>query len=166
MTINPALFSSAKDEWPTPPDFFAKLNRRYRFDLDPCASAENAKCATYFTREDDGLAQDWGTHRVFCNPPYGRATGRWARKAFEASQGGALVVLLVPARTDTKWFHQWVRGKAQIEFIKGRLKFGGAKDDAPFPSMLAIYWPEEVGRAAILERMVESSVTWEWRLTP
>jgi phage N-6-adenine-methyltransferase len=96
------FFSTATDEWSTPPAFFAKLNRRYGFTLDPCATPENAKCSLYFTSEQDGLKRDWGTHRVFCNPPYGRQIGRWVRKCFEASQGGALVVLLVPARTDTK----------------------------------------------------------------
>src|SRR5262245_51193663 len=95
------MFSSKTSEWATPRAFFAKLNRRYRFTLDPCATAENATCPTYFTKEDDGLAQDWGTHRVFCNPPYGRTIGAWVRKSFEASQRGALVVLLAPARTDT-----------------------------------------------------------------
>jgi phage N-6-adenine-methyltransferase len=142
MTIMPILFSSATDEWPTPPAFFAKLNRRYQFTLDPCATADNAKCALYFTKEQDGLQQDWGTHRVFCNPPYGREIGKWARKCFEASQGGALVVLLVPARTCAKWFHEWVHGKADIKFIRGRLRFGGADTSAPFPSMLSIYSPE------------------------
>jgi phage N-6-adenine-methyltransferase len=141
MTIASSLYSSATEEWPTPPALFAKLNRRYRFTLDPCATAENAKCALYFTKEHDGLQQDWGRHRVFCNPPYGRAIGNWARKCFEASQVGALVVLLVPARPDTRWFHSWVQGKADIEFIRGRLRFGGADTSAPFPSMLAVYSP-------------------------
>lgn len=135
----PILFSSATDEWATPRDFFAKLNRRYRFTLDPCATAENATCPLYFTRADDGLKQDWGTHRVFCNPPYGRAIGAWTRKCFEASQQGALVVLLVPARTDTRWYHESVAGKAAVRFLRGRLRFGNAEASAPFPSMLAVY---------------------------
>jgi phage N-6-adenine-methyltransferase len=127
MTITPVLYSSATDEWPTPPAFFAQLDRRYRFTLDPCATSDNAKCPLYFTREQDGLKQDWGTHRVFCNPPYGRRTiGAWVRKCFESSQGGALVVLLVPARTDTRWYHDWIEGKADIKFIRGRLRFGNA----------------------------------------
>jgi phage N-6-adenine-methyltransferase len=99
--MSPVLYSSASEEWPTPRAFFAKLDRRYQFTLDPCATAENATCPLYFTKADDGLRQDWGTHRVFCNPPYGRQIGAWARKCFEASQDGALVVLLVPARTCT-----------------------------------------------------------------
>jgi phage N-6-adenine-methyltransferase len=134
--MTPILFSSATDEWPTPRDFFARLDRRYRFTLDPCATADNATCPVYFTRDDDGLRQDWGSHRVFCNPPYGRS---WARKCFEASQRGALVVLFVPARTDTRWFHDWVHGKAEVTFLRGRLRFGLADASAPFPSMLAVY---------------------------
>jgi phage N-6-adenine-methyltransferase len=137
--MTPILFSSATDEWPTPRDFFARLDRRYHFTLDPCATADNATCPVYFTREDDGLRQDWGSHRVFCNPPYGRNVGAWARKCFEASQQGALVVLFVPARTDTRWFHDWVRGKAAVTFLRGRLRFGHADTSAPFPSMLAVY---------------------------
>jgi phage N-6-adenine-methyltransferase len=141
MTV---LFSSATDEWPTPQAFFDKLDRRYHFTLDPCATPENAKCPIYFTREQDGLKQDWGTHRVFCNPPYSRATThRWARKCFEASQGGAMVVLLVPARTDTRWVHDWVHGKADVKFVRGRLRFGEAEASAPFPSMLAVYTPNK-----------------------
>jgi phage N-6-adenine-methyltransferase len=119
----------------------AQLDRRFLFTLDPCASSENAKCALYFTKELDGLKQDWGTHRVFCNPPYGREISKCARKCFEASRNGALVVMLVPARTCTKWFHDWVRGKAEIEFIRGRVRFGGADAGAPFPSMLCIDQP-------------------------
>jgi site-specific DNA-methyltransferase (adenine-specific) len=138
------LFSSTTDDWSTPPEFFAKLNRRYRFTLDPCATPENAKCPLYFTKEQDGLKQDWGTHRVFCNPPYGRSLGAWVRKCFEASQRGALVVLFVPARTDVKWFHNWVRGKADVQFCRGRFKFGGSKTNAPFPSMLAVYSPDRL----------------------
>jgi phage N-6-adenine-methyltransferase len=141
VTIAPALFSSATEKWPTPPAFFAKLNRRYRFTLDPCATPDNAKCPLYFMKEQDGRKQDWGTYRVFCNPPYGREIGKWARKCFEASQAGALVVLLVPARVDTRWYHHWVHGKAKVTFIRGRLRFGNADTSAPFPSMLAVYLP-------------------------
>jgi phage N-6-adenine-methyltransferase len=125
--VNSVLFSSATDEWSTPQAFFDKLNRRYHFTLDPCATPENAKCPIFFTREQDGLKQDWGTHRAFCNPPYGRTIGAWARKCFEASQRGALVVLFVPARTDTRWFHDWVHGKADVKFVRGRLRFGRLK---------------------------------------
>ena len=135
------LYSSTSEEWPTPQPLFAKLNRRYGFTLDPCATPENAKCPLYFTKEQDGLRQDWGTHRVFVNPPYGTRIGAWAHKCFEASQAGALVALLVPARTDTRWFHNWVQGKAEVTFVRGRLRFGSSGNSAPFPSMLAIYSP-------------------------
>ena len=141
MTIADVLFSSATEEWPTPAAFFAKLNRRFDFTLDPCATPDNAVCPLYFTKADDGLKQDWGTHRVFCNPPYGRQIGKWVRKCFEASQAGALVVLLVPSRTDTRWFHHWVHNKAKITFLPGRLRFGEADSCAPFPSLLAVYSP-------------------------
>jgi site-specific DNA-methyltransferase (adenine-specific) len=144
--VAPALYSSATDEWPTPQAFFDRLNRRYRFTLDPCATAENAKCATFYTKDQDGLAQDWGTHRVFCNPPFGRQIGAWVRKCFEASQAGALVVLLAPCRTDTRWWHDWIEGKADVEFVKGRLRFGDAISSAPFPVMTATYLP---GRPAV-----------------
>jgi len=133
--------SSTTAEWATPPEFFRKLDRRYQFTLDACATADNAKCGLYFTREMDGLAQDWGTHRVFCNPPYGREIGKWARKCFESSQRGALVVMLAPARVDRRWFHNWVYGKAKVEFVRGRLRFGDAKFGAPFASMTALYLP-------------------------
>jgi phage N-6-adenine-methyltransferase len=85
MTIMPVLYSSATDEWSTPQAIFAQLDRRYRFTLDPCATSDNAKCPIYFTREQDGLKQDWGTHRVFCNPPYGRTMGAWARNGRPAA---------------------------------------------------------------------------------
>jgi phage N-6-adenine-methyltransferase len=141
MIISPALFSSESDEWATPLWLFRKLNQRYNFTLDSCATKENAKCPLFFTKEQNGLEQDWGTHRTFCNPPYS-AIKAWARKCFEASRSGALVVLLAPARPGTSWYHDWVKGKAdKIEFIKGRLQFGNAQNSAPFDSMLAIYSP-------------------------
>src|SRR6266498_3450640 len=108
-------------------------------------SAKNAKCQTFFTKEDDGLKQDWENHRVFCNPPYGRTMREWARKCYEASQRGALVVLLAHARTDTRWFQDWVFGRAhEIRFVRGRLKFGDGTQSAPFPSMIAIFRPANV----------------------
>ena len=142
MTISPSLYSCRTDDWPTPQAFFDQLNREFKFTLDPCASAENAKCRWFFTREDDGLKQNWRSHRVFCNPPYGKTMRDWARKCYEASQGGALVALLAHARTDTRWFHDWVYGKAdEIRFVRGRLKFGDGSKSAPFPSLIAIFLP-------------------------
>ena len=142
MTISPSLYSCRTDDWPTPQAFFDQLNREFKFTLDPCASAENAKCRWFYTREDDGLKQNWRSHRVFCNPPYGKTMRDWARKCFEASEGGALVALLAHARTDTRWFHDWVYGKAdEIRFVRGRLKFGDGSQSAPFPSLIAIFFP-------------------------
>lgn len=138
--VQKALFSSKTDEWATPQDFFDRVNAEYGpFDLDVCATAENAKCARYFTKEDDGLKQRW-KGVCWMNPPYGREIGLWVKKARRAGLFvKATVVCLLPARTDTAWFHDYVYGKAKIVFIRGRLKFGGAKNSAPFPSMLAVY---------------------------
>lgn len=142
MTISQALYSSRTDEWPTPQAFFDALDREFHFTLDPCATARNAKCRLFFTRAQDGLKQDWSRHHVFCNPPYGRDMRAWARKCFEASRAGASVVLLAHARTDTRWFHDWVYGKAaDLRFIRGRLKFGDGRQSAPFPSLVAVFRP-------------------------
>ena len=133
------MFSSETDNWATPQDFFDQLNARFSFTLDPCADAKNHKCERYFTREDDGLNQDWGGNIVFCNPPYGREIGKWVKKCHdEAQKPQTVCVMLIPARTDTRWFHEYIYGKAQIEFVRGRLKFGGG-GSAPFPSMVVIF---------------------------
>jgi phage N-6-adenine-methyltransferase len=133
-------FSSATDDWATPQDFFDRMNSRFGpFELDVCADNENAKCPHYFTAEDNGLAQQW-EGRCWMNPPYGRTIRHWMRKAYESSLAGATVVCLVPARTDTAWWHDFAaRGK--VEFIRGRLKFGGHKNSAPFPSAIVIFNP-------------------------
>lgn len=144
MTIHSTLFSSRSCEWPTPQSFFDALDAEFCFTLDPCATADNAKCEKFFTLADDGLAQDWSNEVIFCNPPYGREIATWARKCFESARQGATAVLLVHARTDTRWFHDWVYGKAELRFVKGRLKFGNAKTSAPFPSLIAIYRPRPV----------------------
>ena len=134
------LFSSKEEKWATPQDFFDKLNDEFHFTLDAAASPDNAKCANYFTEEQDGLIQSWGGHTVWCNPPYCRKTGLWVKKAYEEHQRtGCTVVMLLPSRTDVRWFHDYILGKAEIRFIKGRLKFGGNKNSAPFPSIVVIY---------------------------
>lgn len=138
--MNPVHFSSASDEWATPRDFFAKLDARWHFTLDPCATAGNAVCAQFYTRADDGLAQPWrGT--VFLNPPYGRGIGKWVEKACRSAlEGDATVVCLLPARTDTSWWHTWIIPfAAEVRFIRGRLKFGGHKNAAPFPSAVVVF---------------------------
>lgn len=135
MSLNKGLFSSNTDLWETPQDFFEDLNREFGFDLDACAVADNAKCERYFSPEQDGLKQEWsGT--VWCNPPYGRQIGKWVEKAHKSD---CTVVMLIPARTDAGWFHDYIYGKAEIRFVRGRLRFGGAKWNAPFPSMVVIF---------------------------
>jgi phage N-6-adenine-methyltransferase len=129
-------FSSATDDWATPQAFFDELNKEFNFTLDVCASASNAKCANYYTAQDDGLKQEWAGV-VWMNPPYGRTIKQWMAKAVEAADNGATVVCLVPARTDTAWFQDYAM-KGEIRFIRGRLKFGNSKNSAPFPSALVI----------------------------
>ena len=135
------MFSSATDNWSTPQDFFDKLNDEFHFTLDVCADETNHKCEHYYTKEIDGLSRPWiGT--IWCNPPYGRKIGEWVRRAhFSSHIGSATVVMLLPARTDTRWFHEYIYNKpnTEIRFIKGRLKFGGCKNSAPFPSMVVIF---------------------------
>ena len=134
------MFSSKTDEWPTPQSLFDELNEEFHFTLDPCSTDENAKCEKHYTKEQDGLAQSWERERVFCNPPYGREIGKWVEKCYtEHLKPGTLTVMLIPSRTDTKWFHEFIWGKAEIRFIKGRLKFGEASNSAPFPSMIVIF---------------------------
>ena len=133
-------YSSKTNEWSTPQDFFDELDKEFNFTLDPCATSENAKCNKYFTVEDNGLKQDWSNDVVFMNPPYGREIKYWVQKAFEESLKGATVVCLIPARTDTAYWHDYIFGKADdIRFLRGRLKFGDSKNPAPFPSAIIIY---------------------------
>ena len=132
-------FSSATDLWSTPDDFYKACDKRFGpFTLDVCATADNAKCARYFTQADDGLAQSWYPARFWMNPPYGRTIGLWMAKAYRESLRGAFGVCLVPARTDTAWWHDYAM-KGSVEFIRGRLKFGGHKNSAPFPSALVVF---------------------------
>lgn len=139
--MNRSVYSSSKtDDWATPQDVFDLLNDSFHFTLDPAASESNHKCSRYFTKKQDGLKQSWKDEVVFCNPPYGREIGKWVKKAWEEHQNNHVkIVMLLPARTDTKWFHEYIYHKADIEFIKGRLKFGTSKNSAPFPSMIVVY---------------------------
>ena len=132
-------FSSATEMWATPQDFFDKYNAIFNFQTDVCASPENAKCLAYYTEQMDGLLQKWNGC-CWMNPPYGRSIKDWMRKAYESSLQGATVVCLVPARTDTAWWHDYAI-KGDIEFIRGRLKFGGHKNSAPFPSAVVVFRP-------------------------
>ena len=137
--MNDAMFSSKTDLWATPQSFFVDLDSEFGFELDVCALPSNAKCERYFTPADDGLSQTW-SGVCWMNPPYGKEIGLWMRKAYLSSRQGATVVCLVPARTDTRWWHDYAM-RGQIRFIKGRLKFGDAKANAPFPSAVVIFQP-------------------------
>ena len=134
------MFSSKTDLWATPQDLFNEVDNEFHFDLDVCALPENAKCKRYFSPEMDGLKQDW-TGVCWCNPPYGREIGKWVEKAYNTSLNGYTVVMLLPARTDTKWFHNFIYNIAEIRFLKGRLKFGNCNNSAPFPSMIVVFKP-------------------------
>lgn len=136
MSMN-VHFSSETDLHATPMDFFLKQNEKHGFEIDVCAIAENAKCEKFFTPEMDGLKQEW-MGVCWMNPPYGRTISQWMKKAYESSLQGAKVVCLVPARTDTAWWHDYAM-KGEIEFIRGRLKFGDAKNSAPFPSAVVVF---------------------------
>ena len=137
MTLSSVHFSSKTDMHATPMDLFQRLNRDWNFTLDVCAIASNAKCERYFTPEMDGLKQEW-SGVCWMNPPYGKEIGKWMKKAYESAQKGAVVVCLVPARTDTAWWHDYAM-KGEIQFLRGRLKFGNAKTNAPFPSAIVVF---------------------------
>ena len=135
-------FSSKTDDWYTPQYIIDDVCEVYGlgwFELDACASKENAKADTFYTKEENGLSKDWSQYdSVWCNPPYGKEIGKWIKKAYEESMKGAWVCMLIPSRTDTKWWHDYVM-KGDITFIKGRIKFGGSKNSAPFPSALVVF---------------------------
>jgi phage N-6-adenine-methyltransferase len=136
------MFSSAKPDWETPQALFDRLATRYGgFTLDVCATPDNAKCHDYFTPELDGLLQSWAGHRCWMNPPYGREIGKWVAKAASEAREAHIIVALLPARTDTRWFHEHIyqRPHAHVEFLRGRLRFGNATAGAPFPSMIVAF---------------------------
>lgn len=151
-TVNSGFFTSTTDQWPTPQPFFDALDAEFGFDLDPCASPDNAKCERFFTEADDGLTQRW-EGVVFMNPPYGRQIGKWVAKAHDASRLGATVVCLIPARTDTTYWHDHVMEADEIRLVRGRLHFDNQRhqDDrasgkasahnAPFPSAVVVFRP-------------------------
>lgn len=140
MSLNQGLFSSQRQDWETPPELFRMLDAEFGFELDVCATASSAKCREFFSPEVNGLEQAW---RGVCwmNPPYGKAIGRWLAKAYLASLAGATVVCLLPARTDTRWWHEFVM-RGEIRFLQGRLKFGRGKHSAPFPSAIVVFRPK------------------------
>ena len=137
--MNKVVHSSKRHDWVTPQYLFDELDAEFHFTLDPCCTRETAKCEKYFTPEEDGLAQSWDGETVFCNPPYGRELVKWVKKSAESSGNGTTVVMLIPARTSNEWFHDYIYGKAEVRFIRGRVKFVGAEYNAPFPSMVVVF---------------------------
>jgi site-specific DNA-methyltransferase (adenine-specific) len=147
--IDEVMFSSESGEWETPLWLFVELDKEFQFELDAAASEINNKCDWYYTLDDDALSKPWTNpsldySKVFVNPPYGTGLENWVKKAYLESQKGATVVMVLPARTDTKWFHDWVLGRTEIRFLRGRIKFeryGEQSSSAPFPSMIVIFRP-------------------------
>lgn len=138
---NVLLAQPVTDVWATPQWLYDALDKEFGFTLDPCSDGTNAKCEKFFTPTENGLLRDWGTEVVFMNPPYSEID-EWMRKAYGAALEGATVVCLIPARTDTRWWHEYCM-KAEIRFIRGRLKFGDADTGAPFPSAIVVFRPRE-----------------------
>jgi len=132
-------FSSQTVEWATPQALFDDLDAEFGFEIDVCATLENAKCPICFTQAQDGLKQQW-TGVLWMNPPYGRVIGDWVRKAYQSAQAGATIVCLLPARTDTLWWNQYCP-HGEVRFLEGRLKFGDGTKPAPFPSAIVIFRP-------------------------
>lgn len=140
MSFNSGLVSSNDPTWATPRDLFRWLDARFHFTLDPCSSHENALCEKHYTETENGLIQPWTGERVFMNPPYGRTIEKWVCKAAHEADLGALVVGLLPCRTEASWWQTFVLGRAHITYLQGRLKFGDSKNSAPFPSALVVWW--------------------------
>ena len=141
-TTQGVMFSSKSNDWATPQDFYNQLDAEFGFTLDPCASQASAKCSSFYTADDDGLSKNWEGQTVFMNPPYGRKIGNWIQKAYEEGEkSNTRVVALIPARTDTKYWHNYCMKATEIRFVKGRLKFGhgNTKNSAPFPSAVVIF---------------------------
>lgn len=155
MTLNESQYMSNKDEWETPQPVFDKLDGEFHFTLDPCASDENKKCDKYFTKEIDGLIQSWSDDTVYMNPPYGKELAKWVRKAFEESQNGTVVVCLIPSRTDTRFWHEFVMRAREIRFVTPRLSFVGSDNKAPFPASVVVFDPSYTGSPI--------ARSWTWR---
>ena len=148
---------SKSSEWATPQDLFDELDQEFNFTLDPCATHENHKCGRYYTRAEDGLTQSWSGERVFMNPPYGNEISLWVAKAYTESLQGALVVCLIPSRTDTRYWHDYVMKADEIRFIEGRLRFiGKATESAPFPSAIVIFQPKSAGKSLGMPKVLSA----------
>ena len=138
QALSRALFTSGRQDWGTPDDIFADLHAEFGFTVDVCAHKDNAKLPRYWSPSENALWQSWKGERCWMNPPYSEI-GRWMSRAFEAWEAGAFVVALVPSRTDTRWWHDYAMKATEIRFVKGRLRFGGSANGAPFPSAVLIF---------------------------
>jgi site-specific DNA-methyltransferase (adenine-specific) len=156
MAISRALFSSARTRWETPMALFRALDHEFSFTLDVCATPLNRKCLRHFTRAQNALRQRW-TGVCWMNPPYGRAISAWILKAYQESARGAVIVCLLPARTDTSWWHDYVMRANEIRFLRGRVTFVGARGTAPFPSAVVLF--KKSSRKFVVPRVV----AWDWR---
>lgn len=165
--LNRVVFSSNSDEWETPHNLFEELHKEFNFEADICADEKNKKLDFYFSKESvygaGALGFDWALSKlktVFMNPPYSEVKD-WVKKAYDESRNGVKIVALLPARTDTKWFHEFVYGykNVEIRFIAGRLKFSGAKHNAPFPSMIVVFNPikKRLKKSTVIENVLEVS---------
>lgn len=133
------MATAKRDDWGTPKKLFEQLNNEFRFTLDAASNDTNYKCEKHYTIKEDGLKQDWSNESVYLNPPYGRCLKDWCRKCYEERKKAKVIVALLPSRTDTSYFHDYIYNKAEVRFLRGRLKFDDSKYAAPFPSMIVIW---------------------------
>lgn len=140
----PILRQPVTHDWETPRELFRALDGEFHFQLDAAASVDNTLCTHFYTAEMDALRFGWDwAEAVFVNPPYGSQISRWVQKGFDESQNGCVVVMLIPARTDTTYWHQYVMRAAEIRFVRLRLRFSGSSINAPFPSAVVVFRPGE-----------------------
>ncbi len=147
MTMTKGMYSSLRSDWETPPEVFVPLDEEFHFTLDVCATAETAKCLEWYSPDTDGLSHEWDGV-CWMNPPYGRKIGKWVKKAYEESLRGVTVVCLLPARTDTAWWHDYCMKASEIRFLRGRVYFwqnGARSTAAPFPSAVVVFKGEDNG---------------------
>ncbi|MGR2678700.1 DNA N-6-adenine-methyltransferase [Chromobacterium haemolyticum] len=150
MTDASVHFRSDTDEWPTPQQLFDELHAEFQFTVDVCATPSNAKCPRYYTRADDGLSQSWVSETVWMNPPFGHGIKFWMEKALKSARAGAMVVCLVPARTDTRWWHKYAMWASEIRCLDKRLQFDGSRAKAPFPAVVVVFRPNHLGAAKLV----------------
>lgn len=163
--MNNVHFKSSNKEWETPESLFQPLRKEFNIVFDVCASPENTKCRAYYDKKLNALSASWsianefteGKFAVWMNPPYGRGIDRWVRKAHEESLKGVTIVALLPARTDTSWFHNYIHGKQEVRFLKGRVKFVDAKSSAPFPSMIVVFRPKKINK---IKELIWKKLKW------